>query len=149
MTCFQFSILANKILFSKALLSSEDLKGRQFTTFLCSVKKILGLQNKYPKISSLQHLQFQCNLGPSKPNQNTLSMKTVFSTVFKKSWRNTVWKYQDFPIAQFLREINFEESRRSRTTFFCNLRVNEFCSFGQFQKVKKYIKIKIQSLKMC
>ena len=32
-----------------------------------------------------------------------------------------MWKFQDFPITPFLREIDFEEFRRSKTAIFANL----------------------------
>ena len=37
---------------------------------------------------------------------------------FGKSYLYTVWKYHDFPITQILREINFGESRSSKTLPF-------------------------------
>ena len=32
----------------------------------------------------------------------------------------TVWNCQDFSVIQILREVNFEESRSSKTAFFAN-----------------------------
>ena len=53
----------------------------------------------------------------------------------------TVWKFQGFSITQILCEINFAESRSSKTAFFGIVR--------GLPKVEKCIKIKIQSLLMC
>jgi len=58
----------------------------------------------------------------------------------------TVWK--DFSIIQILREINFEESKSSKNGIFAifgGLSLVNLANFS-FQKVKKFSKIKIQSL---
>ena len=36
----------------------------------------------------------------------------------KPSQENTVWKFGDFSVTWILREINFEESRNSKTAIF-------------------------------
>ena len=61
---------------------------------------------------------------------------------------STVWKFHDFPITQILREINFGESRSSKTAFFAILVALNFVDLINFspQKVQKILKIKIQSL---
>ena len=41
-----------------------------------------------------------------------------------------MWKFLDFPITQILREINFGESRSSKTALFA------FCLVGKFQPTK-------------
>ena len=46
-----------------------------------------------------------------------------------------MWKFQNFSAAQILREINFGESRGSKTAVFVILE-SEFFSFGQFQPSK-------------
>ena len=63
----------------------------------------------------------------------------------------TVWKFQDFCITQIIREINFEHSRSAKTVIFAILRAVNFVQLVNFsfQKVQKFIKIKIQSLSMC
>ena len=38
-------------------------------------------------------------------------------------WLYTVWKFQDFSVRQILREINFWESRSSKTAYFAILGV--------------------------
>ena len=57
----------------------------------------------------------------------------------------TVWKFQDFCITQIIREINFEHSRSAKTAIFALLRAVNFVQLVNFsfQKVQKFIKIKI------
>ena len=59
----------------------------------------------------------------------------------------TVWKLQDFSVTQILREINFGESRCSKTAAFSILVALNIVTLVNFslQKVGKFIKIKIQS----
>ena len=47
-----------------------------------------------------------------------------------------MWKFQDFPITQILREINFVDSRSAKNAIFAILGGCEFCSFGKFQPSK-------------
>ena len=63
----------------------------------------------------------------------------------------TLWKFHDFSIAQILREINFGESRSSKTAVFAILGAVNFVDLVKFslQKVQKFIRIKIQSLSIC
>ena len=58
-----------------------------------------------------------------------------------------MWKFHDNSITQILREINFGESRRSKSAFSDKFRGPEFVSLVNFNlpKVKNFIKIKIQS----
>ena len=54
----------------------------------------------------------------------------------------TVWKFQDFPVTQILREINFQESRRSETAVFAIFRVLNFvnlvnCRLSKSAKIHK------------
>ena len=61
---------------------------------------------------------------------------------------STVWKFQDFSVTQILREINYGESRNSKTVIFVisgalNIINLVIC---RLQKVQKFIKVKIQSL---
>ena len=82
----------------------------------------------------------------------------------------TVWKFQDFSAIQILREINFEESRSSKTVIFVLFGALNFVNLVKFsllkvlflplfealnfvdliyfciQKVQTFIKIKIHSL---
>ena len=46
------------------------------------------------------------------------------------------WEFQDFSVIQILREINFGESRSSKTANFCNFRDCGFFYFGKFQSSK-------------
>jgi len=60
-----------------------------------------------------------------------------------------VWKFHDFSVTQILREINFGESKSSKTIIFAifgALRFVDLVDFS-FQKMQKYIKLKIQSSK--
>ena len=61
---------------------------------------------------------------------------------------HTVWKFQNFSVTQILREINFGESRSYESAVFAILEALDLVDFLNlsFQKVKKCIKIKIQSL---
>ena len=61
---------------------------------------------------------------------------------------NTVWKLQDLTITQILCEINYGESRSSKTTTFALLGALNFVGLVNFtfQKVQKIHKIKIQNL---
>ena len=56
--------------------------------------------------------------------------------------KSTVWKFQDFCITQFIREINFEHSRSAKTAIFALLRAVNFVQLVSFsfQKVQKFIK---------
>ena len=62
-----------------------------------------------------------------------------------------MWKFQNFSFAQILREINFGESRTSKTAVFAVFGALNFANLVNFnlQKVQKCIKIKVQSPKMC
>ena len=55
---------------------------------------------------------------------------------------------QDFSVTQILREINFGESRSSKIAIFAIFGAFDLVHFS-FQKVQKFIKIKIQCLRMC
>ena len=54
-------------------------------------------------------------------------------------------------ITQILSETNFEESKSSKTAIFAILRAPKFVHLVNFilQKVKKFRKIKFQSLYIC
>ena len=59
-----------------------------------------------------------------------------------------MWKFHDFTIAQILREINFGESRSSKTVIFAilvALNSIQLIDFG-LEQLQKFIKIIIQSL---
>ena len=60
---------------------------------------------------------------------------------------NTVWKVQDFPVTQILREINSGEFRSSETAVFAFFGALDFVDLVDFslQKVQKCTKIKLQS----
>ena len=60
-------------------------------------------------------------------------------------------KVQDFTITHILREINFGESRRSKTAFLAILGALNFVDLVNFslQKVKKFIDINNNSVSMC
>ena len=62
--------------------------------------------------------------------------------------RTTMWKFEDFFVIQILREINFGESRSSRTAVcvvFGALNIGNLVNFN-FLKVQKFLEIKIQRL---
>ena len=65
-----------------------------------------------------------------------------------KSMRVTVWKFCDFPITQILREINFGESRSSKTAIYACFEASDFGNLVNFhlKKLQNFIKIKIQNL---
>ena len=48
----------------------------------------------------------------------------------------TVCKFQDFSVAQILREIKFGEDKSCKTAIFCQFRGTEFWLFGKFQPLK-------------
>ena len=56
-----------------------------------------------------------------------------------------------FYITEILREINFVDSRNTKTAVFANLGAVNFVHLVNFnlQKVQKFTKMKIQSLYMC
>ena len=60
----------------------------------------------------------------------------------------TVWKFHDFSVTQILREINFGESKSSKTAVFVIFWALKMIYLADFslQKVQKFIMIKIQSL---
>ena len=62
----------------------------------------------------------------------------------------TVWKFQDFAITPILREINFVDSRSAEITIYAISGAMNFVHVVNFslQKVQKFMKIKIKSLKM-
>ena len=59
--------------------------------------------------------------------------------------------FQDFSVIQILRETNFRESKSLKTPVLAIFGARNFGNLGSFslQKVYKFIKIKIQSLKKC
>ena len=59
-----------------------------------------------------------------------------------------MWKFENFSVIQILREINFGESRSSKTAVFAIFGAVTFVDLlnCSIQKVQKCIKIKIQSL---
>ena len=61
----------------------------------------------------------------------------------------TVWKFHDFPITRILREINFEESRCSKTAVCAILEGLNFVKLVNFslQKVYDFIKAEFRSSK--
>ena len=67
-----------------------------------------------------------------------------------KEHEYTVWKFHDFSITQFLREIKFAESKSSKTAVFAILGALNFDNLVNFsfRVMQKFIKIKIQSPKM-
>ena len=57
-----------------------------------------------------------------------------------------MWKVNDFSLTQILREINFSESRSSKTAFFAileALNLSNLCSRFQSSKIAKNHKNKI------
>ena len=60
----------------------------------------------------------------------------------------TAWKFQDFSVTHILREINFGESRSSKTAVFAFFENLDFVNLLNFslQKVQNFIKSKIQNL---
>ena len=63
---------------------------------------------------------------------------------------STLWNDQDFSVIQILREINFRGCRSSKHAIFGNFKGCDCAILGEFSlsKVLKFIKIKIQNLKM-
>ena len=67
---------------------------------------------------------------------------SFFNTVCvaKLSWKRTVgctvWKFKEFSVIQILREINFWESRTSKTAGFAIFLGSELGEFGNFQPSK-------------
>ena len=61
---------------------------------------------------------------------------------------STVWKFQDFSVTQILREINYGESRSSKTAVFAILGVLNFVNLVNFKPTKsaRIMKIKFQTL---
>ena len=57
-----------------------------------------------------------------------------------------MWKFHDFSVTQILREINFAESRRSKTDVLAILEALKVIDLVNFslQKMQKFIKTKIQ-----
>ena len=66
-------------------------------------------------------------------------------SLVRKNVQTTVWKFQDFPITQFLRDIHFRESRRSEAAI---LGAPNFANLVNFNvlKLQKFIEITIHSL---
>ena len=62
--------------------------------------------------------------------------------------QDTFWKLKNFSVIQILREINFGESKSSKTVVFAIFGALNFVNLVDFslQKVQKFLKIKIQSL---
>ena len=62
-----------------------------------------------------------------------------------------MWIFQDFSVIQILLEINFWESRSSKTAIFAILGALNFVNLVNFsiQKLQKFIKIRIQNFKVC
>ena len=65
----------------------------------------------------------------------------------------TVWKFQNFPVIQILREIHLGESISSKIAGFAKLEAlgEAEVNLAHFslQKVQKFKKVKIQGLRMC
>ena len=61
---------------------------------------------------------------------------------------NTVWKVQDFPVTQILREINSGEFRSSETAVFAFFGALDFVDLVDFslQKVQNFMKSRFQNL---
>ena len=72
---------------------------------------------------------------------------TIPHFLFPKLW----WKFQDFSVTQILREINFGQSRSSKTAIFAFFEGPNFVKLVNFslQKVHYFIKSRIQKLQMC
>ena len=72
----------------------------------------------------------------------------VHSYHLLKSGYSTVWIFQHFSVIQNLREINFGESRSSKTAVFAIFGALNFLDLVDFnlQKVQKFMKIKNQSV---
>ena len=64
--------------------------------------------------------------------------------------RSTVWKFQDFPVTQILREINFWDSKNAKLAILTHLEALnfDFQEFLHFLKAVIYQIDKIQSPKM-
>ena len=61
-------------------------------------------------------------------------------SVLPTSFRTTVWKFHDFSITQFLREINFGDSRSPKSAILTHLKALnfDFCEFLHFLKAEIY-----------
>ena len=58
--------------------------------------------------------------------QSSDELKCIIE-IYKVNMSLTVWKFQDFSVIQILREINFEESRRSKLAVFNISDALDFC----------------------
>ena len=64
---------------------------------------------------------------------------------------NVVWKFQDISVNHIFREINFRDSRNSKTAVFAIFGALNFANlvYLSLQKMQNFIKIKFQSLQNC
>ena len=89
-----------------------SLSGSAIKTQLMD-ESTLQLSNLHNHISHITHIQ--C----FKPSQDLYLYEIVSTQIcYKFKLCNTVWKFQDFSIIQILCEINFGESRSSKTAIF-------------------------------
>ena len=73
----------------------------------------------------LPQLKYRCvecdkKFSTSRQPRYVLNFSTILSSY------NTVWKWQNFPDTQILREINFGELRCYKTAIFCTFWASEF-----------------------
>ena len=85
-----------------------------------------GELSTHPEL--IQLLSSTATASQPQKNEAVASTASSISQLVRNAYflSSTVWKFQDFPIFQILREINFVESR-SPKLFFPSFRCFEFC----------------------
>ena len=112
-------------------INTIKISGKQKT--IANVCPFLDTLNALPKmkrviISDAEVLGFESNqdcgnddlVKPLKPHTNEVQVL------------NTVWNFQDFSVIQIFREINFGESRSSKTAIFAIFEGLNFVKFVNF-----------------
>ena len=85
-----------------------------------------GELSTHPEL--IQLLSSTATASQPHKNEAVASTASSISQLVRNAYflSSTVWKFQDFPIFQILREINFVESRSSKTALFCQFWGSEF-----------------------
>ena len=120
-------------------MASKCLEIERFRSLAnCTTVKIWNDWNA--KILSSKYINFNAKLSKLNSFSSQQTWASWFA-ILHCEW-HTMWIFQDFPVTQILREINFADASTSKNVDFCNSKGFEIC----FWKISAFKKCKIHKI---
>ena len=127
----------------------QDIR-KKWPSFICSFF-VMIVHEYTPKQKPVRNILNKCipQYLESKIHKHILDLKNCIRSPNLQRYKCTVWKIHSFSITQILREINFEDSRRTKSAIVTHFRGYEFWFLYIFAlwKAKIYQIYKIRSLR--